>query len=74
MEWLTKKVVAGLVNRFFGQYLEDLDTQEVNNALLSGQVNLSNLKIRRDALVSIIMLVSRQMSVFVMKTVQKLII
>ncbi|XP_063887436.1 intermembrane lipid transfer protein VPS13A-like isoform X2 [Scylla paramamosain] len=50
MEWLTKKVVAGLVNRFFGQYLEDLDTQEVNNALLSGQVNLSNLKIRRDAL------------------------
>ena len=52
MEWLTKKVVAGLVNRFFGQYLEDLDTQEVNNALLSGQVNLSNLKIRRDALVS----------------------
>ncbi|KAG0722861.1 Vacuolar protein sorting-associated protein 13C [Chionoecetes opilio] len=50
MEWLTKKVVAGLVNRLFGQYLEDLDTQEVNNALLSGQVNLSNLKIRRDAL------------------------
>ncbi|KAK7084546.1 hypothetical protein SK128_022287 [Halocaridina rubra] len=50
MEWLTKKVVAGLVNRFFGQYLEDINTQEVNDALLSGQVNLTNLKIRQDAL------------------------
>nr|XP_045607569.1 vacuolar protein sorting-associated protein 13A-like isoform X2 [Procambarus clarkii] len=50
MEWLTKKVVAALVNRFFGQYLEDVNTQEVNDALLSGQVNLTNLKIRRDAL------------------------
>ncbi|XP_068229043.1 intermembrane lipid transfer protein VPS13A-like [Palaemon carinicauda] len=50
MEWLAKKVVAGLVNRFFGQYLEDLNTQEVNDALLSGQVNLTNLKIRHDAL------------------------
>lgn len=52
MEWLAKKVVASLVNRYLGQYLEDLDTQEVNDALLSGQVNLTNLKIRRDALVS----------------------
>ncbi|KAK4321628.1 hypothetical protein Pmani_007575 [Petrolisthes manimaculis] len=50
MEWLAKKVVAGLVNRYLGQYLEDLDTQEVNDALLSGQVNLTNLRIRRDAL------------------------
>ncbi|XP_042202978.1 vacuolar protein sorting-associated protein 13C-like isoform X2 [Homarus americanus] len=50
MEWLAKKVVAALVNRFFGQYLEDVNTQEVNDALLSGQVNLTNLKIRRDAL------------------------
>lgn len=50
MEWLAKKVVAGLVNRFFGDYLEDLNTQEVNDALLSGQVNLSNLRIRHDAL------------------------
>lgn len=52
MEWLTKKVVAGLVNRFFGQYLEDINTPEVNDALLSGQVSLTNLRIRRDALVS----------------------
>ncbi|XP_037798990.1 vacuolar protein sorting-associated protein 13A-like isoform X1 [Penaeus monodon] len=50
MEWLAKKVVAGIVNRYFGQYLEDINTQEVNDALLSGQVNLTNLKIRRDAL------------------------
>lgn len=54
MEWLAKKVTAGLVNRFFGDYLEDIHTQEVNDALLSGQINLSNLRIRRDALVSII--------------------
>lgn len=53
MEWLAKKVVAGLVNRFFGQYLEDINTPEVNDALLTGQVCLTNLKIRRDALVSL---------------------
>ncbi|XP_076036664.1 intermembrane lipid transfer protein VPS13A-like isoform X3 [Oratosquilla oratoria] len=49
MEWVAKKIVAGLVNRWFSQYVEDVNTQEVNDALLAGQVNLTNLRIRKDA-------------------------
>ena len=38
------------MNQWFGHLIEDLTSQEVNDALLSGQVNLTNLNIRRDAL------------------------
>ena len=51
MEWITKKVVAALVNKWFGQFLEEVNTQEINDALLSGQLDLSNLVVRKDALV-----------------------
>ena len=52
MEWITKKVVAALVNRCFGQFIEEVNAQELNDALLLGQLDLTNLTVRKNALVS----------------------
>lgn len=46
-------VVAGVLNRFLGKYVQDLDTENLNVGIFSGNVNLTDLKLKPEALVSI---------------------
>ena len=46
-------VVAAVLNRFLGKYVQDLDTENLNVGIFGGDVQLHNLRIRPEALVSI---------------------
>lgn len=43
-------VVAGILNRFLGKYVQDLDTENLNVGIFSGDVNLTDLKLKPEAL------------------------
>lgn len=51
-----ERVVATLLHRYLGKYIQDLDTENLNVGIFGGDVQLSNLKIKPDALVRIISL------------------
>lgn len=44
-------VVASLLNRYLGKYIEDLDPETLNVGIFSGNVTLTNLKVKTEALV-----------------------
>lgn len=44
--------VAGILNRLLGKYVQDLDTENLNVGIFSGNVNLTDLKLKPEALVS----------------------
>nr|XP_018900199.1 PREDICTED: vacuolar protein sorting-associated protein 13A-like isoform X1 [Bemisia tabaci] len=44
-----KGVVATLLNRYFGKYVEDLDIENLNVGIFSGDVQLQNLKLKPEA-------------------------
>lgn len=44
-------VVASLLNRYLGKYVEDLDLESLNVGIFSGNVVLENLKLKPEALV-----------------------
>lgn len=46
-------IVASLLNRYLGKYIEDLDLENLNVGIFGGNVLLSNLKLKTEALVSI---------------------
>lgn len=46
-------VVAGILNRFLGKYVQDLDTENFNVGIFSGNVQLTDLKLKPEALVSL---------------------
>ncbi|GBP39684.1 Vacuolar protein sorting-associated protein 13C [Eumeta japonica] len=43
-------VVAGVLNRLLGKYIQDLDTENLNVGIFSGNVNLTDLKLKPEAL------------------------
>ncbi|XP_050428442.1 intermembrane lipid transfer protein VPS13A-like isoform X2 [Adelges cooleyi] len=43
-------IVASLLNRYLGKYIEDLDLENLNVGIFSGNVLLSNLKLKTEAL------------------------
>jgi hypothetical protein len=43
--------VAGILNRLLGKYVQDLDTENLNVGIFSGNVNLTDLKLKPEALV-----------------------
>ncbi|KAG0313845.1 hypothetical protein BGZ97_009846 [Linnemannia gamsii] len=43
-------LVAGLLNRFIGPYVTNLDVSQLNIAIWSGDVKLTNLRLKKDAL------------------------
>ncbi|KAJ1531594.1 hypothetical protein ONE63_000266 [Megalurothrips usitatus] len=43
-------VVAALLNRFLGKYVQDLDTEHLNVGIFGGDVQLHNLRLRPEAL------------------------
>lgn len=45
--------VARLLNQLLGKYVVDLDTENLNVGIFSGQVQLNDLKLKPEALVSI---------------------
>lgn len=45
-------VIASLLNRCLGKYVEDLDLESLNVGIFSGNVVLENLKLKPEALVS----------------------
>lgn len=45
--------VAALLNRFLGNYIEDLDTENFNVGIFSGDAYLTDLKLKTEALVRI---------------------
>lgn len=45
--------VAGILNRLLGKYVQDLDTENLNVGIFSGNVNLTDLKLKPEALVSV---------------------
>lgn len=45
-------VVATLLNRYLGRYIQDLDIENLNVGIFSGDVHLSELKLKPEALVS----------------------
>lgn len=47
-------IVASLLNRYLGKYIEDLDPEALNVGIFSGNVTLTNLKVKAEALVSIV--------------------
>ncbi|XP_034828930.1 intermembrane lipid transfer protein VPS13A-like isoform X1 [Maniola hyperantus] len=42
--------VAGILNRLLGKYVQDLDTENLNVGIFSGNVNLADLKLKPEAL------------------------
>ncbi|KAG6453907.1 hypothetical protein O3G_MSEX008410 [Manduca sexta] len=42
--------VAGFLNRLLGKYVQDLDTENLNVGIFSGNVNLTDLKLKPEAL------------------------
>lgn len=44
-------IVASLLNRYLGKYIEDLDLENLNVGIFGGNVLLSNLKLKTEALV-----------------------
>ena len=44
--------VARILNRFLGKYVVDFDTENLNVGIFSGQVQLTDLKLKPEALVS----------------------
>lgn len=48
-----ERAVAAVLNRCLGKYIQDLDTENLNGGIFSGQVELHDLKIKPEALVSI---------------------
>lgn len=45
-------VVARLLNRWLGKYVLDLDTENLNVGIFSGQVQLTELRLKPEALVT----------------------
>ena len=45
--------VAAILNRFLGKYVEDLDTEDFNVGIFSGDTCLTDLRLKPEALVSI---------------------
>lgn len=43
-------LVANLLNRFLGAYIDNFDPKQLNVGIFSGDVKLRNLKLRREAL------------------------
>lgn len=46
-------VVATILNRYLGKYIRDLDTENLNVGIFSGDVQLTELMLKPEALVSI---------------------
>jgi hypothetical protein len=46
-------VVATILNRYLGKYIQDLDTENLNVGIFSGDVQLTELRLKPEALVSI---------------------
>ncbi|KAM3960055.1 LOW QUALITY PROTEIN: intermembrane lipid transfer protein VPS13A [Aphomia sociella] len=42
--------VAGILNRLLGKYVQDLDTENLNVGIISGNVSLTDLKLKPEAL------------------------
>lgn len=51
-------VVARLLNQFLGKYVIDLDIENLNVGIFSGQVQLTDLKLKTEALVCILFCIS----------------
>lgn len=45
-------IVASLLNRYLGKYVEEFDLENLNVGIFSGNVQLQNLKLKPEALVS----------------------
>jgi hypothetical protein len=45
-------VVATILNRYLGKYIQDLDTENLNVGIFSGEVQLTELRLKSEALVS----------------------
>jgi hypothetical protein len=45
-------VVATILNRYLGKYIQDLDTENLNVGIFSGDVQLTELRLKPEALVS----------------------
>lgn len=46
--------VARVLNQLLGKYVVDLDTENLNVGIFSGQVQLTDLKLKPEALVSLL--------------------
>lgn len=49
---MLESVVARLLNQLLGKYIVDLDTENLNVGIFSGQVQLKDLQLKVEALVS----------------------
>ncbi|RCN43106.1 hypothetical protein ANCCAN_10894 [Ancylostoma caninum] len=47
---MLENIVAWVLNNYIGEYLEDLNTDQLSVALLSGQVELENVPLKKTAL------------------------
>lgn len=45
-------LVASILNKWLGKYVEDLDTEHLNVGIFSGEVRLNDLRLKPEALVS----------------------
>ncbi|XP_039449054.1 intermembrane lipid transfer protein Vps13D isoform X2 [Culex pipiens pallens] len=50
---MLRELIAWVLNNYLGKYVENLNTAQLTIALLSGQVELENLPLRKDALRSL---------------------
>lgn len=51
---MLESAVARLLNQLLGKYIVDLDTENFNVGIFSGQVQLTDLKLKTEALVIIV--------------------
>ena len=47
--WFSKSIAARIITRLFGQYIENINTSDINVRLREGDIELNSLQLRRDA-------------------------
>ncbi|KAF4528447.1 hypothetical protein B566_EDAN017051 [Ephemera danica] len=48
--WMFESTAAWLLNRVLGKYVQDLDSEQLNVGVFSGEVRLTDLRLKPEAL------------------------
>jgi vacuolar protein sorting-associated protein 13A/C len=48
-----EKILGGLLNRLLGDYVEGFDSNNLNLSLWSGEVNIENVRLKKEILVKL---------------------
>ena len=44
---MLEKVISDLLNSYLGQYIENIDSKQLASSILSGKINLLNMRLKK---------------------------